>query len=107
MRVRIRPRADRDVDLAIGHLLAEGPSAVQQFLRELEAAVSRIAERPAIGSPRYAPLLRGLRVWRLKRMPYLVFYLRRPAYIDVIRVLHAARDIPAALQPQPKHRSND
>ena len=97
-RVRIRPRADRDVDSAIERLLDENPPAAAQFLRELEAAVSRIAERPAIGSPRYAHLLRRLRTWRLRRFPYLVFYLQHPSYIDVVRVLHEARDIPEILQ---------
>jgi len=97
-RVRLRPRADRDVDLAIAHLLGDSPPVAQQFVREVEAAMSRIGQRPAIGSPRYAYLLKGLRVWQLRRFPYLVFYLQRPSYVDVIRVLHGARDIPAALQ---------
>lgn len=86
------------MDLAIAYLLDEGPALAVQFLRELEAATSRIAERPAIGSPRYAHLLKGLRVWRLKRFNYLVFYLRRATHVDVIRVLHGARDVPEALQ---------
>lgn len=86
------------MDLALAYLLDESSALAVQFLRELEAATSRIAERPAIGSPRYAHLLKGLRVWRLKRFNYLVFYLRRATHVDVIRVLHGARDIPAALQ---------
>lgn len=101
--VRVRPRADRDVDLAIAYLLEDSPAAARQFLRELEAAMSRIAERPAIGSPRYAHVLKGLRFWRPRRFPYLVFYLQRASYVDVIRVLHGARDIPPALQPGRKH----
>jgi len=101
-RVRVRPRADRDIDVAIARLHEDRPAAAQQFLRELEAALLRIARRPAIGSPRYTYLIKGLRVWQLRRFPYLVFYLRRPSYIDVVRVLHGARDIPAALQPQRK-----
>jgi toxin ParE1/3/4 len=96
--VRIRPRADRDVDSAIERLLDENPPSAAKFLQELQAAVTRIAERPAIGSPRYARLLRGLRVWRLRRFPYMVFYLAHPSYIDIVRVLHDARDIPAILQ---------
>jgi len=37
-------------------------------------------------------------VWRLRRFPYLVFYLTHPTHVDVVRVLHEARDIPAVLQ---------
>jgi toxin ParE1/3/4 len=39
--------------------------------------------------------LPGLRFWPLKRYPYFVFYLERETHIDVWRVLHAERDIPA------------
>lgn len=98
-RVRLRPRADRDVDSAIAYLLKDRPVTAQQFVRELEAALRRISQRPAIGSPRYARVLQGLRVWQLPRFPYLVFYLQRRSYLDVIRVLHGARDVPTALRP--------
>ena len=39
--------------------------------------------------------LPGLRVWQLARYPHLVFYMERPDHIDVWRVLHGQRDIPA------------
>ena len=38
--------------------------------------------------------LPGLRFWRLKQYPYLVFYLERSDHIDVWRVLHGKRDVP-------------
>lgn len=69
-----------------------------RLLDEFEAALKRIAASPAIGSPRYEPLLKGLRFWKLRRHPYLVFYVAHPGFVDVLRVLHAARDIPAELQ---------
>ena len=86
------------MDLAIAYLLRDSAAAASQFLRELEDALAGIAQRPAIGSPKYARLLKGLRFWRLRRFRYLVFYLQRPSYVDIIRVLHEARDIPAALR---------
>ena len=97
--IHVRPEADRDLDAAVAFLLHEGANvAALQLLDEFEAALNRIAGRPAIGSPRYARLLQGLRFWRLRRHPYLVFYVEQPDYIDVLRVLHAARDIPTALR---------
>jgi len=53
-----------------------------------------------VGSPRYAFELRleGLRAWPLRRYPYLVFYVEREDHLDVWRVLHAQRDIPAWMQ---------
>ena len=42
--------------------------------------------------------LPGLRFWPLARYPHLVFYVERPQPIEVWRVLHGQRDIPAWMQ---------
>jgi len=42
--------------------------------------------------------LPGLRFWRLKKYPHLVFYVERSSHIDVWRVLHGMRDIPSWMQ---------
>jgi len=83
-----------------GHRLYLDESAAQAALGlvdALERAYSHIARHPATGSARYALELNlpGLRSWPLKRYPYLVFYVERADHIDVWRVLHAQRDIPA------------
>jgi toxin ParE1/3/4 len=95
-----RALARQDVDEAIAHYLAEtsGPAAVG-FVAALERAYAHIALHPATGSPRYAHELDlpGLRTWSLKRYPYLVFYVERDDHVDVWRVLHGMRDIPAWL----------
>jgi len=97
--VRVRPLADYDIDGATEYLLAEsGAGPAGELLRELEAGFARIGAQPRIGSPRYARLLRGLRFWKVNRFPYLVFYVDQPDHIDVLRVLHASRDLPAALR---------
>ena len=53
--------------------------------------------RPATGSPLYGHALGlpGLRSRRLKRYPYLIFQIDRDDHMDVWRVVHAQRDIPA------------
>jgi len=90
---------DRDVDLALAHVLEDaGPAAAAGLLRALREAFGRIAAHPRIGSPRHAHLLKGLRFWRVKRFPFLVFYLEQAKFVDVVRVLPMARDIPAALR---------
>ena len=55
------------------------------------------ADNSEIGSPRYADELDipGLRFRSAGKFPYLVFYVETEAEIDVWRVLHGARDIPA------------
>ena len=97
----LRERARRDVDEAVEHYLTEAQAAVVlAFIDALEEVCRRMAEHPASGSPRYADELGlpGLRSSVVKGFPYLVFYVEREADIDVWRVLHAARDIPAWLR---------
>lgn len=93
-----RELANRDVEAAIDYYLVEASAKVAQgFVDELEQAYAHIARHPASGSPRYAHQLGlpDLRFWALGRYPYLVFYVEHPEHIDVWRVLHAQRDIPA------------
>jgi toxin ParE1/3/4 len=98
----IVPRSDanRDVDEAIEHYLSENAeSAALGFVDALERAYEHISRHAATGSPRYAHTLNipGLRFWPLTRYPYLVFYIEFDDHIDVWRMLHGQRDIPAWL----------
>ncbi len=93
-----RALAHRDVEEAIDHYLVEASAKVALgFVDELEKAYAHIARHPASGSPRYAHQLglADLRFRPLGRYPYLVFYVERDALIDIWRVLHELRDIPA------------
>ena len=95
-----RSEANRDVEEAIDHYLGEGAEqAALGFIDALEKAYAHVARHPTTGSPRYAHALNipGLRSWRLTRYPHLVFFMERDDHIDVWRVLHGQRDIPAWL----------
>ncbi|MBD2837038.1 type II toxin-antitoxin system RelE/ParE family toxin [Pseudomonas sp. JM0905a] len=96
-----RTRANQDIDDAIGYYLNEATEqAALGFIDALERAYKHISRHPESGSSRYAHELDlpGLRSWTLKRYPYLVFYIEREDRIDVWRVLHGMRDIPAWMQ---------
>ena len=96
--VVLRERAQRDIDEAIAHYLAEaGPAIALDFVDALEVARRQIGEQPGSGSPRYAHEMDipGLRFRSAGKFPYLIFYVERETEIDVWRVLHGARDIPA------------
>lgn len=96
-----REQAGRDVDEAITYYLAEGSEqAAMGFVDALEQAYTHISRHPATGSPRYAHELNlaGLRSWPLTHYPHLVFYIERTDHIDVWRVLHGQRDMPAWMQ---------
>ena len=96
-----RKLANRDVDAAIKHYLSESAGqAALGFVGALEQAYAHIGRHPAAGSLRYAHELNlpGLRFWPLTRYPHLIFYIERDNYVDVWRVLHGQRDIPAWMQ---------
>lgn len=92
-----RRRAERDIEEAIEHYLAEaGEKTALGFIDALQATYGHITRHPASGSPRYAHELDlpRLRCRPLRRYPYLVFYVERDDHVDRWRVLHEERDIP-------------
>lgn len=100
-RIAPRPRAEWDIEQAIDNYRREAGEAVAiGFVDALEHAYRHIARYPDSGSTRYAYELGlpGLRSWLLKRYPYLIFFMEHDDHIDVWRVLHAERDIPAWLR---------
>jgi toxin ParE1/3/4 len=99
-RVIPRQQALDDTNEAIDHYLVEaGADVALQFIAALEQAYGFIAESAAAGSPRWAHELNlpGIQSWPLKHFPWIVFYLELEDRIDVWRVLHSKRDIPAWL----------
>ncbi len=96
-----RELALQDVDEALAHYLSENAEvAALGFIEALAQAYAHIGRHPATGSPRYAHELNlpGLRTWPLNQYPHLVFYAEHADHIDVWRVLHGQRDIPAWMQ---------
>jgi len=99
--VILRIQAEQDVDEALAYYLNEAAGqAALGFIDALEHAYTHIAHHPEGGSPRYGHELKlaDLRHWSLRRYPYMVFYVEHHDHIDVWRILHSARDIPAWLQ---------
>jgi toxin ParE1/3/4 len=99
--VRRRRQARLDVEAAARHYRKEGGATLEiGFIEAVEAGMAHICKHPASGSLRLAHLLRieGLRVWPMKRFPYLIFYIDTEAAVDVVRVLHGERDLPALLR---------
>lgn len=93
-----RAKARTDVELAVDHYANEaGADVAFSFIGALEAAYAFIGDTPAAGSPRWSHELNlpGLRSIRLRGFPWIVFYLEFETHVDVWRVLHAKRDMPA------------
>ena len=98
-----RRKATDDVDDALSFDVAEAEADVATgFVDELERTIRQLELHPELGSLRFAfdLDLPGLRSLRLDGFPHLIFYLVRADRLDVLRVLHASRDVPAPLQEQ-------
>ena len=100
-RVALRQLAVSDAEAAFGYLLAEAaPGTADNFVDALQQALDHLSRHPLTGSLRFAFELDipELRTWSLNRFPYLVFYVCDNDDVDVWRILHAHRDIPASLR---------
>jgi len=90
-----------DLDEAADYLQQEGgPRLAIRFLREVDATLQSLAAIPGLGA-RYEPndpLFEGVRIFPISRFKkYLVFYRPITDGIEVLRVLHGARDIKGLL----------
>lgn len=98
------PAADRDLDDQAGYLAQE--ASLETALRFYDAAgatFENIARMPGIGQPRESanPRLAGLRVWRVKGFEkHLIFYRPGDDGVEIVRVLHGARDIDSVLEAE-------
>lgn len=99
--VILRPAAQQDIEAATDHYRHEGGAVIGiKWVAAVQTALVHIGSHPGTGSPRYQIELKldGLRFWRTSTFPYLIFYVEREDHVDVWRVLHEKRDIPAWLR---------
>lgn len=98
-RLRIRELAFADIEQATRwYATTAGLMVATSFAAAVQHAIQTLEAHPEAGSPRWAAPLKldRLRCCRLRRFPYLLFYRLEPDGIEVWRLLHAARDIPAS-----------
>lgn len=96
--VVLRATARRDIDAAVDHYLTgAGRKTALRFINRVEEAFLHVAMSVESGSPRYGHEfnLPGLRSWPVRSFPYLIFYMATRGRVDVWRVLHRERDLPA------------
>ncbi len=98
---QFRTKATNDVDEAVSYYVAEADAEVaMRFVDELERTIRQLELHPELGSLRFAFELDlpGVRSFRVDGFPHLIFSLIRTDHLDVLRVLHTSRDVPATMQ---------
>jgi toxin ParE1/3/4 len=91
----IRPRAARDLIEIVQYLDGKTPRSADHFIEEFDHAIRLLCQMPRLGALRcLRGRLKGVRSWPLSRFKnYLIFYKPMDRGIDVVRVLHGARDV--------------
>lgn len=96
----VRERAMRDLEERSCYISQHNPAAALRFLEAAKAGLRQLVNMPGLGA-RYAPdhpLLADLRSFPITRFNRdLIFYRPLADGIEVVRVLHGARDIEAIL----------
>lgn len=90
--------AAKDLEAIIDYLLVEaGIEVATSFLTSWDKCRDHIGRFPESGSPRLAhrKKLRGMRVWPISNFPHLAIYAILRERVEIARVLHMPRDIPA------------
>jgi len=88
-RLRFTSAASRDLEEIVRYVGARNPAAATKLTDGLEKECHRLSRDPGIGQIR-PDLAAGLRFFPLGN--YLIFYRESGEGIQVIRVLHSARD---------------
>ena len=94
-RILIRPNAQADLDDTAEYIGRENPAAAVRFLTTAEETFKQLLSTPGLGRVReyLDPRLTGLRSWRIRGFEnWLTFYRPTDGGIEVVRVLHGARD---------------
>lgn len=84
------PRARNDFEDILKYIGKSDPESALEFVNRLESICKRIARLPGLGRKR-DDLGPGIRAFPVDR--YIIFYKALDFEVEIVRVLHGARDI--------------
>jgi toxin ParE1/3/4 len=101
LRIIRRPRARRDIIEAARYIAYDSPQAALRFAGSVRDTEALLAESPNIGAIREfaRPELSRMRMHSVQGFrKYPIFYIPHPDRIEIVRVLHGAREIAALFE---------
>jgi len=91
-----RPLAKVDLADIWDYIAEDNESRADAFIDAIDQKFHVLAEQPAIGRAR-DELAEGIRSFPIGQ--YIIFYQPVPGGVEIVRVLHGARDIDAIFNP--------
>lgn len=95
-RIHRRAGVDDDIYDLARYLLGQSDDAARRFVDSVQRTLKELAAMPRMGSLKDFgdPALSDVRSWRVRGFPnYLIYYLALGDGIDVLAVMHGARDV--------------
>lgn len=92
------PQARRDLLELADYIARDSLDTAERFLDAAEAAFQLLASTPELGTlcEFRSPEAAGIRMWSIRGFEnYVVFYRPIEDAVDIVRVIHGARDIQA------------
>lgn len=95
MQVKWLRRALRNLEQEAAYIARDNPQAAARLVVEADAATRLLAQRPDMGRPGRVP---GTRELVMPDFPYIIPYRVREQRVEILRLFHASRKWPDALQ---------
>lgn len=95
----LTPAARADLNEIFDYISRDNPDAAHRVLEELRAAMQKLARMPDMGHFRRDLVSGPLRFWSV--YSYLIIYRPEARPLQVVRVLHGARDVQRILEETP------
>lgn len=94
-RVRVTPLASSDLGEIEEYISQDNPEAALKLVQEIRSKCEMLGNHPEAGDKRnrLRPGLRGFPVHN-----YIIFYRIIDDQVEVLRILHGARDVPSLFQ---------
>ena len=98
-----RAKAKQDILDIADHIAADNLDAALRFIDAAESAIEFLFGHPMVGiaRPNIDPQIPDLRIWPIRGFEnFLVIYTVSDRETETLRVIHAARDLTAAIQDE-------
>ena len=101
-KVFTRAKADEDIYEQALYIAQDNLEAARRYVFTVEKIIASLVENPKLGAFYKSEVVRlkGLRKLAVPGFKTIIFYFEFKETIEVVRILHGARDIPTILEDE-------